>query len=379
MSTATPVILKPNGPLPGQDSHVTEISHELPRPYKCNLCDKAFHRLEHQTRHLRTHTGEKPHACTFRGCSKRFSRSDELTRHSRIHTNTNSKRGSRAHQQQLAAHMPSESMLPPPPPGPKAIRSAPTSAMASPNVSPPHSYSSYGAGFHPGYGRPAHLDNAMLARAVHQVERETLAPPHPHYQQYQRQYYSHNVQTSRSGGHLPGLAGYSMSRSHSNEDQEDHYRNAYRQPKRSRPNSPNSTAPSSPTFSHDSLSPTPDHTPIATPAHSPRLRPYTTDRDVILPPLQSLRTLSLQAPAPLAPLEPQPDGAMHLTAPAPRTTYRSGGISLSDIINRPDVVRKLPPPIPRVAVSDLGVDGFTTSGTSSTAGSISGGDLMDRH
>lgn len=373
-------------PLGGGELH--DQRTELPRPYKCPLCDKAFHRLEHQTRHIRTHTGEKPHACSYPGCSKRFSRSDELTRHSRIHTNPNSRRSNKNQQAaalavaaqvaQMDVSSPNR-MMPPPP---KIIsKSAPPSHVGSPNVSPPHSY--HGVHMHAPsiYSGLSPFSRATSSPALSSGSLDLSVLAQTASQQLERENYNRNPYFSngRYPQQLPPLShahSNPMSRSHSHED-EDPY-TSHRMAKKSRPSSPISTAPSSPTFSHDSCSPTPESTPLATPAHSPRLYPRDMDYTMQLP---SIRNLSLGL-ARMPALTPMEVADPYKAGGPPSSMQPSTGMRLGDIINRPDgAQRKLPVPlVPRVAVPDLlnGVYGFS-SASSSTNNSIAGGDLADRY
>ena len=377
---------------------------DLPRPYKCPLCDKAFHRLEHQTRHIRTHTGEKPHGCQFPGCTKRFSRSDELTRHSRIHNNPNSRRGNKQHvavaqaaaaaiqggmydssalqqlnqinpygqmnqisqmsQMNSANHFnfanQGNQMLPPPN---KTTQSAPSSQLSSPNVSPPHSYATYSSnpgsyitrnvsgdispaqnGFH----RP--MDINLLATAASQVERESNSPPQipnqhlslPTRHQYpSHPYHTHPYHTGR----MPSLSSYHYSSNPTSQPMSRSHSHEDDDPYGHRASK--KSRPGSPQSTAPPSPEFPHESTSPTPDHTPLATPSHSPR---LRPqywnhgvqLPTLHHLSLQnqPPPALAPVEPSADGHQ------PYIPTQHSGLRISEIMEAGDGARrKLPVPM----------------------------------
>ncbi|XP_019867966.2 transcriptional repressor CTCF [Aethina tumida] len=56
-------------------------SHSEERPHKCSVCERGFKTLASLQNHVNTHTGVKPHVCKF--CDAAFTTSGELVRHVR--------------------------------------------------------------------------------------------------------------------------------------------------------------------------------------------------------------------------------------------------------------------------------------------------------
>ena len=56
-------------------------SHSEERPHKCSVCERGFKTLASLQNHVNTHTGTKPHRCKF--CHAHFTTSGELVRHVR--------------------------------------------------------------------------------------------------------------------------------------------------------------------------------------------------------------------------------------------------------------------------------------------------------
>nr|XP_019529611.2 zinc finger protein 271 [Aedes albopictus] len=69
--------------LPLQPEKIIEGDDSDERPYKCELCDRAFQRKTHMTRHMTMHLASRQFECSV--CQKAFNRKDNLQTHLRMH------------------------------------------------------------------------------------------------------------------------------------------------------------------------------------------------------------------------------------------------------------------------------------------------------
>ncbi|KAF9892486.1 hypothetical protein FE257_001595 [Aspergillus nanangensis] len=89
--------------------------------HRCHACNKTFSKAEHLTRHIRSHTKEKPYECAV--CGKLYSRSDVLRRHERSHQSPSAESHAIVPDTSFSAAGDSVLLTPSSQPGPKPVGS----------------------------------------------------------------------------------------------------------------------------------------------------------------------------------------------------------------------------------------------------------------